>query len=436
MGSHIGLNSANPEKTQVLPRTIVLDPSALVKLKQNFNEGNNTMLDLNLHALVLQASSLLDKKTASVVDKRELPPSGDIHDFLSLAPYRWPDPTKKDGLPYIGRDGKTNPEIYSIPDQRNMDDMTHSVTVLAGRLITLRGIRNMHPRTEELIRNWFLNNRTKMNPNLTYAETVRGKSKIYAAGIMAGRNLTDVVDAIGLIQPSSAWSNEDQVGITSWFSQYLDWLLKSNSGKEEALKINNHGTYYYVQVSAIALFLNKTSIVRNIIKASIGPPSSSTFVAPEKSIRVKILPNGLQPFELQRTKSLDYSIFNLLGLFKLANIGQKAGIDIWNYTTDRVPLLQKALDFLLPYIIKKQPWPYSQDTQINRYLATDLLRQALFHYPNSSGPYLDAYKIVSRNSLFLSWIICHLPTARINRIFISGADRTGEFEILFARTIC
>ena len=135
VGSHIGLNSANPEKTQVLPRTIVLDPSALVKLKQNFNEGNNTMLDLNLHALVLQASSLLDKKTASVVDKRELPPSGDIHDFLSLAPYRWPDPTKKDGLPYIGRDGKTNPEIYSIPDQRNMDDMTHSVTVLASSLL-------------------------------------------------------------------------------------------------------------------------------------------------------------------------------------------------------------------------------------------------------------------------------------------------------------
>ena len=400
-GSHIGLNSANPEKTQVLPRTVVLDPSTLVKLKQDFNDGNNTKLDLSLHALVLQASSLLNKKTASVTDKRELPPSGDIHDFLSLAPYRWPDPTKKTGLPYIGRDGKTNPEIYSIPDQRNMDDMIRSVTVLAAAYY-LTGNSQYASKAEELIRNWFLNNGTKMNPNLTYAETVRGKSKIYAAGIMAGRNLTDVVDAIGLIQRSSAWSNEDQVGIASWFSQYLDWLLKSNSGKEEALKINNHGTYYYVQVSAIALFLNKTNIIRNIIKASIEPPSSSTFVAPEKSITVKILPNGLQPFELQRTKSLDYSIFNLLGLFKLANIGQKAGIDIWNYTTDRVPLLQKALDFLLPYIIKKQPWPYSQDTQINRYLATDLLCQAIIHYPNSSGPYSDAYKIVSRNSMFLN----------------------------------
>jgi hypothetical protein len=400
-GSHIGLNSANLEKTQILPRTVVLDPSTLVKLKQDFNDGNNTMLDLSLHVLVLQASSLLNKKTASVVDKRELPPSGDIHDFLSLAPYRWPDPTKKDGLPYIGRDGKTNPEIYSIPDQRNMDDMIRSVTVLAAAYY-LTGNSQYASKAEELIRNWFLNNGTKMNPNLTYDETVRGKSKIYGAGIMAGRNLTDVVDAIGLIQPSSAWSNEDQVGITSWFSQYLDWLLKSNSGKEEALKINNHGTYYYVQVSAIALFLNKTNIIRNIIKASIEPPSSSTVVAPEKSITVKILPNGLQPFELQRTKSLDYSIFNLLGLFKLANIGQKTGIDIWNYTTDRVPLLQKALDFLLPYIIKKDPWPYSQVTHINRYLATDLLCQAIIHYPNRSGPYLDAYKIVSRNSTFFN----------------------------------
>jgi hypothetical protein len=401
VGNYIGLNSTIPETTQVFPRTVVLDPPTLFKLKQDFNDGNNTMMGISLHALVLQASSLLNKNATSVMNKRELPPSGDIHDFLSLAPYRWPDPTKKDGLPYIGRDGKTNPEIYSIPDKRNMDDMIHSVTVLAAAYY-LTGNLQFASKAEELLRIWFLNNSTKMNPNLTYAETVRGKSKIYSAGVMAGRNLTDVIDAIGLIQHSSAWSNEDQVGIVSWFNQYLDWLLKSNSGKEEALKINNHGTYYYVQVSAIALFLNKTNITRNILKASIESSSSSTFVAPEKSISVKILPNGLQPFELQRTRSLDYSMFNLLGLFKLANIGQNAGVDIWNYKTDRVPLLQKALDFLLPYIIKKYPWPYSQVTQINRYLATDLLCQAIIHYPNRSGPYLDAFKIVSRNSTFLN----------------------------------
>jgi alginate lyase len=400
-GNYTGLYPTSPEKIHVFPRTVVLDPSTLVKLKQDFNEDNNSMVSLSLHALVHQASSLLDRKATSVVEKRELPPSGDIHDFLSLAPYRWPDPTKKDGLPYIGRDGKTNPEIYSIPDKISMDDMIHSVTVLAAAYYLTENPQYAS-KAEELVRNWFLNNDTKMNPNLTYAETVRGKSKIYSAGIMAGRNLTDIIDAIGLIQQSSAWSNEDQVGIVSWFSQYLDWLLKSSSGREEALKINNHGTYYYVQVSAIALFLNKTNIARNIIKALAQPPSSSTFIAPEKSITVKILPNGLQPFELQRTRSLDYSMFNLLGLFKLANIAQNAGIDIWNYKTDGVPLLQKALDFLLPYIIKKHPWPYSQVTRVNRYLASDLLCQAIIHYPNRSGPYSDAYKIVSRNGTFLN----------------------------------
>jgi len=400
-GNYIGVNSTNPETTRVLPRTIVLDPLTLFKLKQVFNDGNNTMQGLNLHALVLQANSLLNKKPTSVVDKREVPPSGDIHDFLSLAPYRWPDPTKKDGLPYIGRDGKTNPEIYSIPDKRNMDDMIHSVTVLAAAY-HLTGKLQYASKAGELLRSWFLNNSTKMNPNLTYAETVRGKSKIYSAGIMAGRNLTDVVDAIGLIQHSSAWRNEDQAGIVSWFSQYLEWLLKSSSGKEEALKINNHGTYYYVQVSAIALFLNKTNITRNVLKASMEPQTSSTFVAPERSISVKILPSGLQPFELQRTRSLDYSMFNLLGLFKLANIGQNAGIDIWNYKTDHAPLLQKAVDFLLPYIIKEHPWPFSQVTQTNRYLATDLLCQAIIHYSNRSDAYSDAYNIVSRNSTFLN----------------------------------
>ncbi len=59
-----------------------------------------------------------------------------------------------------------------------------------------------------------------------------------------------------------------------WFSKYLDWLLNSNQGKEEAQKINNHGTYYKVQASSIALFLNKTGIAKNILQAMMQEPSS------------------------------------------------------------------------------------------------------------------------------------------------------------------
>ena len=118
--------------------------------------------------------------------------------------------------------------------------------------------------------------------------------------------------------------------------------MNSRLGKEESRKINNHGTYYYVQVATIASFLNKTGIAKNTIEAFVQKPSAVTFLAPEKSISVKIQPDGRQPFELQRSNTLDYSMFNLHGLFKLANVGKHLGIDLWNYRVSDAPLLQKA----------------------------------------------------------------------------------------------
>jgi hypothetical protein len=92
---------------------------------------------------------------------------------------------------------------------------------------------------------------------------------------MAGRNITDVIDAIGLIQDSPAWTKEEQAGVESWFTKYLGWLMNSKSGKHEGQKINNHGTYYYVQVTAIASFLNETAIAKNLLEAFVQHPSPS-----------------------------------------------------------------------------------------------------------------------------------------------------------------
>ena len=48
--------------------------------------------------------------TYSVTDKTLSPPSGNKHDYMSLAPYWWPNPNTANGLPYIRRDGVVNPE--------------------------------------------------------------------------------------------------------------------------------------------------------------------------------------------------------------------------------------------------------------------------------------------------------------------------------------
>jgi hypothetical protein len=236
-----------------------------------------------------------------------------------------------------------------------------------------------------------VDNSTKMNPNLKYAEIVRGKSNMSSAGIMAGRDLTDVIDAIGLIQGSSVWTKEDQAGIESWFTKYFDWLMNSKSGKHEGQKINNHGTYYYVQVTAIASFLNETAIAKNLLGAFVQRPSPSTFIAPEKSLAVKIQQDGRQPFEVQRNNTLDYSMFNLLGLFKLANIGKHLSVDLWNNKISAAPLLKRALDYIHPYFLNKGAWPYPQVSSVNLYIASDLLCQAKAHYPQNGSMYSRTY---------------------------------------------
>jgi hypothetical protein len=73
-------------------------------------------------------------------------------------------------------------------------------------------------------------------------------------GILHGKNLPDVIDAIRLIQHSPSWSKQDQNGMELWFSKYLDWLLYSEHGIEERRQPNNHGTWYRVQVKLLLCF--------------------------------------------------------------------------------------------------------------------------------------------------------------------------------------
>ena len=198
-----------------------------------------------------------------------------------------------------------------------------------------------------------------MNPNLNYAETVRGKDKMNSNGIMEGSILTEMIDAIRLLQHSPQWTQEMQRGMESWFTSYLDWLLNSDSGKKEGQKGNNHGTYYLVQVSSIALLLNKTGLAKEMLEATMQEPDSVSDDDEPKLIAEKIEPDGHQPFELKRANALDYHMYNLLVLFYLASIGERVGLDLWNYEFEGAGL-RKALDYIIPYALNEKPWPYKQ----------------------------------------------------------------------------
>jgi alginate lyase len=382
------LVTTNLESKQVYAtRSVLFDPPS----KQTLKESNNPTVQDSLKQLFAIADSLLTKKPTSVTYKAQLPPSGDKHDFLSLAPYCWPDATKPDGLPYVCRDGMLNPERYSIPDRQNMRDMISDVKTLC-LAYYISGNLLYASKAAELLRVWFLDNDTSMNPNLQFAETVKGLSNGTAHGIIAGRYLPDIIDSVALIHNSSAWTEKDKQGIKFWFREYLKWLLNSDAGKKESQSANNHGTWYDVQVSSIALFLNKKHLAKSILKTNMN-----------QLVAIKIKPDGRQPLELVRRTSLGYSIFNLLGLFKLAILGQHIGVDLWNYRTHNGAGLQKALDFLLPYILKNKAWPYEQIHPLDpedKMNMIELLCLGSVHYQGNES-YIQAFRSINRSDMVL-----------------------------------
>ena len=139
----------------------------------------------------------------------QLPPSGNKHDFLSLAPYCSPDPTEIGGIPYVCHDGIFNPEVQSIPDERNVNEMVTRVRVLC--LAFHFSLDTLYAsKAAEFLRVWFLNNNPQMNPNLQFAEMVPGLYNGTPHGIIAGNDLTDLGDSISLIKNTQAWTMQDQ----------------------------------------------------------------------------------------------------------------------------------------------------------------------------------------------------------------------------------
>ena len=82
------------------------------------------------HQLIDEAETQMQAKPVSVIQKERAAISGDKHDYLSLARYYWPDPNEPDGLPYIVRDGVSNPELENY-DRPKLAEMAGRVTTLS-----------------------------------------------------------------------------------------------------------------------------------------------------------------------------------------------------------------------------------------------------------------------------------------------------------------
>ena len=353
----------------VLPRVFLMDGKRLQDIKQGV-PGKDKSFAAAVDRIEADARKVLKEGTYSVTSKSVVPPSGDKHDYMSQAPYFWPDPAKKDGLPYIRKDGERNPEINKITDHKTLDDMVGAVESLS-LAYYFRGDEEYAAKAVTLLRAWFLDPATRMNPNMEYAQYVPGVNTGRGIGLLETRGLTRSVDAIGLLEGSKALTPTDKRGIENWFNKFLIWMQESKNGKEESASQNNHGTYYDVQLTSFALFVGKNDLAKSIVET-----------AKTKRIARQIEPDGSQPLELARTKGWSYSVMNLEGLITLAELANHVGVDLWDYETKDGRGIRKAFDFLYPYS-QGEKWKYQQIGDWPSQILFPVMRRASAKYTDA-----------------------------------------------------
>ncbi len=352
------------------PRVFILDAALLARSTARLGQDDPTA-KAALRPLLDQADKALTAGPFSVTAKKMLPPSGDRHDYMSIGPYWWPDPAKSDGRPYVRRDGEVNPERHTVGDADSLKQMQQAVRALA-LAWHFTGRDDYARRAALLLRTWFLDEATRMNPHLSYAQAVPGRCEGRGIGIVDTAGMIHVVDAIGLLGGSPHWTPADQAGMERWFERFLAWLTDSKMGKEESRTANNHATQYDAQVAAYALLTGKTDLARQVLQA-----------VPRRRIDTQIQPDGRQPHELARTKSWGYSTANLGNFFHLARLGEHVGVDLWTYRSADGRSIRAALDYLLPYARGRQPWPHKEIGTFAPERLLPMLRQSVRKYPGA-----------------------------------------------------
>lgn len=296
-----------------------------------------TSYPLSLKKLLRDADEALSVPRISVIDNPALPVSGDPHDYYSIAPYCHPNPDTADGLPYVYRDGVYNPEFFDC-DRPRMDRFCKYIRKLTlAYLATKNECYRAH--AVKLLRCFFVDEETRMNPHLEYAQGTRGKSTGSAYGIIDLRYYYRVLDMVRCLGDADLEND-----LRPFFSGLCDWLLTSEKGIEEAAHANNHGTWYDVTTAAIAHFVGRDEVVRELF---------SSFT--EKRLIPQISDNGACPHETKRTRAYLYSTMNLFGYYLAARMARQVGIDLF-----ADGLIKRATEFMLPYYADFGKWPFQQ----------------------------------------------------------------------------
>jgi hypothetical protein len=302
----------------------------------------HTLAEIERTRILSLAQQALELRPPAITEHIATNSAGGTHDFFSQADYAWPNPTNRNG-PYIGRDGESNPDVFSY-HRMAMRNMKDAVAALAAAY-ALTGEDKYAPKAAELVRVFFLDEKTRMNPSLDYAQTVLGRDTGNGYGVIDTLHLAELPVAVRFLEKSRAFPRTVDLGLKKWFSDYIIWMTTSTNGVKEMNMANNHSIAYFVQLASFARFTGDEKMLEL---------SRARFK--EVLLPRQMASDGTFPLELKRTKPYGYSIFQADNVATLCVLLSTSKENFWQLklADGRTPRL--AVDFIYPYLAEKSKW--------------------------------------------------------------------------------
>jgi hypothetical protein len=270
----------------------------------------------------------------------------DVHEYYSEAPYWWPQ-SEDSKAPYVRRDGQVNPNRF-MANKAAINSMAEAVYGLGTAAYLLDDPRYAQ-RAARLVRVWFIDPKTRMNPSLENAQAIRNVNNGRGAGILDGRVFVRAIQGMEFLAQTGSWDPKEQAAVKKWFQDYLHWLLTSSSAEAEQNAGNNHASWWCAQTAAVATFVDDEPAQKHIFAFY------SEHIFPRQ-----IKHDGSAPREEARTRSLSYSAFNLEAYTVTCRIAQIHGVDLWSVKTKNGATLATIIDYLQPFLSDPKKWSKEQ----------------------------------------------------------------------------
>jgi hypothetical protein len=328
-----------------------------------------------------KADEIIAQPIEKITERSFESPSKNKGDYISKSPYWY---VGENGV-LVRKDGHINPESVVDTDNEKLLSVRNNLlqVTLAAVEASSAGLEKTGlyvAYIENVLNAWLIDEDTRMAPNLEYAQMRPGEQTGTFYGIIEGDSLMRFIDVTTALEKRNLLSAETGEGVREWFSQYRDWLTVSEKGKQEKAWSNNHATFYALQIAKISEFLGDEGTLTTTLEEVKG------------LIARQVEEDGSMPEELKRHKGgmgYDYQLFNLYALSRLADIGERHGVELWHHKSEKGSGIEEAFNYFVKnQLVGAGDTPFKKDKTGELYLT---FRAAAKAYGND-----EYYKLPTR----------------------------------------